>query len=56
MTVPCPICKTKTTWEDNPFRPFCSEKCQSRDLGKWADGQYRIPDHEKEDNEKKEEE
>jgi endogenous inhibitor of DNA gyrase (YacG/DUF329 family) len=24
------------------FRPFCSERCRSADLGKWLDGAYRI--------------
>lgn len=37
------MCKTATTWEENPFRPFCSERCKLIDLGAWADGQYRIP-------------
>lgn len=23
--------------------PFCSERCRLLDLGKWADGSYRIP-------------
>jgi endogenous inhibitor of DNA gyrase (YacG/DUF329 family) len=38
----CPICKKKTTWDDNPFRPFCSERCRLIDLGKWASEDYRI--------------
>ncbi len=43
MTLRCPICKTATTWEENPFRPFCSERCKLVDLGAWADDKYRIP-------------
>jgi len=39
----CPICKKKTSWDDNPFRPFCSERCRLIDLGKWASEDYRIP-------------
>ncbi len=39
----CPICKKETTWQDNPFRPFCSERCRLIDLGKWAAGEYRVP-------------
>jgi endogenous inhibitor of DNA gyrase (YacG/DUF329 family) len=27
----------------NPGFPFCSERCRLLDLGKWFDGQYRIP-------------
>ncbi len=38
----CPVCKKKTVWEENPFRPFCSERCRLIDLGKWASGEYRI--------------
>ncbi len=38
----CPICKTEIEWEDNPFRPFCSERCMLIDLGAWTDEKYRI--------------
>ena len=41
-TVPCPVCKKETAWNDNPFRPFCSERCRLMDLGKWASEEYRI--------------
>jgi len=43
MRTTCPICKKKTTWEENPHRPFCSERCRLMDLGKWASEDYRIP-------------
>src|SRR5262245_33312826 len=39
----CPTCQRVTEWEDNPWRPFCSERCQLIDLGRWATGEYRIP-------------
>lgn len=39
----CPVCRQSTTWEDNPWRPFCSERCQLTDLGAWATNHYRIP-------------
>jgi len=42
MNVTCPICKKEAPWEDNPFRPFCSERCRLIDLGKWASEEYRI--------------
>jgi endogenous inhibitor of DNA gyrase (YacG/DUF329 family) len=42
MRVICPICKNITTWEENPFRPFCSERCKLMDLGAWASEGYRI--------------
>jgi len=43
IQVNCPICRKKTAWENNPFRPFCSERCRLMDLGKWASDEYRIP-------------
>ncbi|HEX9020325.1 MAG TPA: DNA gyrase inhibitor YacG [Nitrospirota bacterium] len=43
----CPICKKETAWDDNPFRPFCSERCRLIDLGKWASEDYRIPGEKK---------
>ncbi|MDH4163221.1 MAG: DNA gyrase inhibitor YacG [Nitrospirota bacterium] len=42
MIVRCPACKKAATWEENPFRPFCSERCRLIDLGKWASEEYRI--------------
>lgn len=39
----CPNCGTPTHWQDNPFRPFCSERCKLIDFGKWADEEYRVP-------------
>ena len=28
---------------DARWRPFCSERCKLLDLGKWVDGDYRVP-------------
>jgi len=42
MKIICPICKVETTWEENPSRPFCSERCRLIDLGKWASEDYRV--------------
>ena len=39
----CPKCGEVTHWENNPFRPFCSERCKMIDLGAWADEKYSIP-------------
>lgn len=39
---PCPFCKKLAAWEDNPWRPFCSERCKMIDLGFWAMGEYRV--------------
>jgi len=41
--IKCPRCRGKSQWENNPYRPFCSEKCKMIDLGRWADEEYRIP-------------
>lgn len=39
----CPTCNKNDTWQkDNPYRPFCSERCKLIDLGAWADERYRI--------------
>ena len=40
----CPQCGQETVWSpDNPWRPFCSERCKLIDLGAWASDSYRIP-------------
>ena len=38
----CPICKRSVAWESNPFRPFCSERCELIDLGNWLEERYRV--------------
>ncbi|MCD6526793.1 MAG: DNA gyrase inhibitor YacG [Desulfuromonas sp.] len=42
MQVNCPTCKKQSRWQDNRWRPFCSERCKMIDLGCWADEDYRI--------------
>jgi endogenous inhibitor of DNA gyrase (YacG/DUF329 family) len=37
----CPICRTLVRPGDAEM-PFCSERCRTIDLGKWASGAYRI--------------
>jgi endogenous inhibitor of DNA gyrase (YacG/DUF329 family) len=37
----CPICR-KVSTHGEEFFPFCSERCQMIDLGKWASEEYRI--------------
>tara|TARA_R110002073_G_scaffold316635_1_gene489591 strand:+ start:687 stop:875 length:189 start_codon:yes stop_codon:yes gene_type:complete len=45
--VNCPQCGKTIVWEStNRFRPFCSERCKTNDLGQWATESYRIPDTE----------
>ena len=38
----CPICKTPTDSALHPEFPFCSERCQLRDLGNWAAEKYVV--------------
>ncbi|HKZ79103.1 MAG TPA: DNA gyrase inhibitor YacG [Pyrinomonadaceae bacterium] len=39
----CPSCDKPVQWQDNPFRPFCSERCKLVDLGRWVNEEYRVP-------------
>jgi hypothetical protein len=43
----CPICKKPVEEKagEKPSRwfPFCSERCNLVDLGRWLDGKYQIP-------------
>ncbi len=41
LTVPCPMCKTPVARND-AFFPFCSQRCQTVDLGNWASDAYAI--------------
>jgi len=39
----CPSCgRVAEVTPADPYRPFCSARCRSADLGKWFDGAYRI--------------
>jgi len=37
----CPICK-KAVKNSDPQFPFCSPRCRTIDLGKWASGEYVV--------------
>ena len=37
----CPICGKEVKLND-PFMPFCSDRCRIMDLGNWASEKYRI--------------
>lgn len=39
----CPSCHRLIKWEDNPHRPFCSERCKLLDFGAWANEEYSVP-------------
>ncbi len=41
---PCPICQGPVVAEPRASHfPFCSQRCQLADLGRWLDGKYAIP-------------
>ncbi len=46
--IKCPTCRKETPWENNPYRPFCSDRCRVIDLGSWVQERYRIPGEERE--------
>jgi endogenous inhibitor of DNA gyrase (YacG/DUF329 family) len=42
--VSCPRCGAPVPWTpESRYRPFCSERCKTTDLGAWAQEQYRVP-------------
>jgi hypothetical protein len=41
----CTIChESVAPRAANPAFPFCSPRCQLIDLGRWLDGDYRVPE------------
>jgi len=43
--VRCPQCGGDSVYgPENPYRPFCSERCRNLDLGAWASESFRVPD------------
>jgi uncharacterized protein len=42
LKVKCPSCRKEVSWEGNPHRPFCSDRCRLIDLGAWTQERYRI--------------
>ena len=43
LIVPCPTCRQPSRFgPDNPWRPFCSERCRLIDLGKWFSEEHAI--------------
>ncbi len=39
----CPNCDKPAA---SGYRPFCSQRCSDLDLGRWLNGEYRIPTNE----------
>jgi endogenous inhibitor of DNA gyrase (YacG/DUF329 family) len=41
--VKCPQCGSPVPWSPSSrWRPFCSERCKTTDLGAWASERYRV--------------
>ncbi len=41
--VTCPYCGGKSQYApSNTFRPFCSRRCKTGDLGKWANEEFTM--------------
>lgn len=43
MIVTCPVCKQQFKRERSTALPFCSERCQRVDLGRWLGERYAVP-------------
>jgi endogenous inhibitor of DNA gyrase (YacG/DUF329 family) len=41
LKLKCPICRKPVKIKDGEF-PFCSPRCRTIDLGKWASGAYVV--------------
>lgn len=45
--VRCPQCGKPVPWTtESKWRPFCSERCRTLDLGAWLSERYRVPSDE----------
>ena len=43
QNVKCPRCGEIAPYRGNPYRPFCSERCQVIDRAAWAEESYTLP-------------
>lgn len=42
--ITCPTCRGDSLYAaDNPYRPFCSQRCKNNDFGAWASEAFRVP-------------
>ena len=51
VRIQCPVCSQQFKSEESRIVPFCSDRCQQLDLGRWLNEEYsisRIPDPEDE--------
>ena len=49
--VPCPGCNKPAVFgPGNRWRPFCSERCRTADLGAWASERFRVEEAPRDDD------
>ena len=48
--IPCVYCKENLASDENGIWPFCSHRCKTMDLAKWAAEQYRVEGKEDDEN------
>lgn len=42
--IKCPGCGGPSVYgPDNPYRPFCGQRCKEGDLGAWASERFAVP-------------
>jgi len=39
----CPTCNLEFEIKASPAKPFCSDRCQTIDLGRWLDETNQLP-------------
>lgn len=44
MKTRCPTCRGVAVKDGNKVFPFCNERCQMVDLGRWLTEEYRVPE------------
>jgi endogenous inhibitor of DNA gyrase (YacG/DUF329 family) len=47
----CPVCSGPVDLVKTPTAPFCSERCQTVDLGRWLGEAYGLPEPPRDDEE-----
>ena len=54
VVVKCPACGAEVRWSnESRFRPYCSQRCRTIDLGAWASERYSISGATSDDTEAK---
>lgn len=42
VRIQCPVCSQQFNSEESRIVPFCSDRCQQLDLGRWLNEKYSI--------------